>query len=412
MIVEVVAVGTELLLGQIVNGNAAFIGSRLAEQGFDAHHQQVVGDNLARMESALRTAIDRADAVVVTGGIGPTQDDITREAICAATGRPMEHSDAYESELRQRWERSGRVMPPSNVRQADHPQSAELLPNPKGSAPGLALFHDETWIFALPGVPEEMELLLGEQVLPRLRRAADAEEVLFSRLLRSWGRSESQVADELEDLYRSSTNPSMAFLASAGEIKIRLTAKAKTRPEAESLIAPMETAVRERMGASIFAVDDETIESVLLGLLRQRSWTIGTAESVTGGTVAARLTGVPGASEVFWGSVVAYSSIVKRQLLGVDVTAGVVNESVATAMAEGARRTLGVDVAVSTTGVAGPKGLEHPPGTVMIGVATPEASRSRTLFLPGDRERVRVYTATAALQHARLGVEGIWWGTP
>ncbi len=409
MIVEVVAVGTELLLGQIVNGNGAFIGSRLAEQGFDAHHQQVVGDNLDRMESALRTAMARADAVIITGGIGPTQDDITREAMCAATDRAMEHSDLYESELRRRWERSGRVMPPSNVRQADHPRGAELLANPKGSAPGLALLHDDTWIFALPGVPEEMELLLADHVLPRLRRSAGIDEVLVSRLLRSWGKSESQVADELDDLYRSSTNPSMAFLASAGEIKIRITAKAEHVAAAEALIAPMEAQVKERMGGSIFAVDDETIESVLLNRLAERSWTIGTAESVTGGGVATRLTSVPGASEVFRGAIVAYSSDLKAELLGVDVSGGVVNESVATAMAAGARQTLGVDVAVSTTGVAGPVELEHPPGRVIIGVATPMEAHSRTLVFPGDRERVRVYAATAALQHARLGVEGTWW---
>ncbi|CAN5892044.1 competence/damage-inducible protein A [soil metagenome] len=411
MIVEVVAVGTELLLGQIVNGNAAHIGSRLAEQGFDAHYQQVVGDNLDRMESALRIAIERADAVIVTGGIGPTQDDITREAMCAATDLAMDHSDSYEAALRERWERSGRVMPPSNIRQADHPHGAELLPNPKGSAPGLALRHEDTWIFALPGVPQEMELLLSDHVIPRLRASAGVEEVLVSRLLRSWGRSESQVADELDELYTSSVNPSMAFLASAGEIKIRLSAKAADHTAAESLISPFEAEVRRRLGGSVFAVDDETIESVLLTLLRRRSWTIGTAESVTGGGVAARLTSVPGASEVFRGSVVAYHSEIKDRLLGVDVGAGVVNEAAAVAMAEGARRVLSVDVAVSTTGEAGPTGLERHPGTVVIGVVTPEGSRSHTLVLPGDRERVRAYTATAALQHARLAVEGTWWAT-
>lgn len=410
MIVEVVAVGTELLLGQIVNGNAAVIGAALAENGLDANHQQVVGDNLGRIADVLSAAMARSDAVIVTGGIGPTQDDITREAICLATGLEMDHSETYESELRERFERGGRIMPGSNLRQADHPRGAELLPNPRGSAPGLALEHAGVWLFVLPGVPEEMVLLLSDQVMPRLRKIAGIDEVLVSRVLRTWGRSESQVAEILDDLYGNYTNPSVAFLASAGEIKVRLTAKASTLAAAEELIDPLEAQVRERLGASIFARDGDTIETVLFGLLRTRQWTIGTAESVTGGGVAARLTSVPGASAHYRGSVVPYATDLKMSLLGLhDLEGKVVSEPAAEAMAEGARQLLGVDVAIGLTGSAGPDPQEKPPGTIVVGVATPEGVASRTLILPGDRERVRTYAATAALQLTRLAISGDWW---
>lgn len=411
MIVEVVAVGTELLLGQIVNGNAAHIGATLAESGFDSHYQQVVGDNLERMERALRTAMDRADAIVITGGIGPTQDDITREAVCAATGRKMEHSREYEGVLRQRFADLGREMAASNLRQADHPAGAELLPNPKGTAPGLALHHDDVWLFALPGVPEEMELLLTGEVIPRLRDAAGMQEALVSRLLRTWGRSESAVADELGDLYRS-INPSIAFLASGGEIKIRITAKADSEASARQLIEPMEKEVARRLGSHVFGLDDETIETVLARRLIERGWTIGTAESVTGGMVSTRLTSLPGSSRYFRGAVVAYAEEVKQQLLGVDdLSAGLVSEPTALAMAAGARRVLGADVAVALTGSAGPAPLEETPGTVVVGVTTPEGAAARTLRFPGDRERVRTYASTAALHLVRLAVTGTWWKT-
>lgn len=409
MIVEVVAVGTELLLGQIVNGNGAHIGRALAEQGLDANHQQVVGDNLGRMTDVLRTAIARSDAVIVTGGIGPTQDDITREAICAATGREMLRSDVYVAELRARWERGGRVMPESNVRQADYPEGAEMLANPRGSAPGLALDHDGTWIFALPGVPQEMHLLLADHVLPRLRTAAGVDEVLVSRVLRSWGRSESEVGDILDDLYAATTNPSLAFLASSGEIKVRITAKAATTSTAQRLIEPVEEEVRRRLGSSVFGADEEEIERILINLLSDRGWSLATAESVTGGGVAERLTSVPGASRVFRGGVVAYSTEIKSKILGIDVAGRVVTEEAARAMARSVRDLMGTEVGVSTTGSAGPEPLEADVGTVVIGVSTPDRTEARTVRFPGDRERVRTYAGTAALHLLRLGVVGTWW---
>jgi nicotinamide-nucleotide amidase len=415
MIVEVIAVGTELLLGQIVNSNAAFIGRALAEAGLDAYYEVTVGDNVDRVASTIRHALGRADAVIITGGIGPTQDDLTREAICAATGREMWFSEDYAAELRDRFAAAGRVMPENNLRQAEYPAGATLLPNPKGSAPGIRLDHEGRLIYCVPGVPAEMELLVQSQVIPDLRRAAGIDEVLESRVLRTWGMSESQVAEILDDLYQATTNPSVAFLASAGEIKVRISAKAGSHQEAVALTAPVEEEVRSRLGSLVFGADDDTIEEVLLRTLNAAGWSIATAESVTGGLVAARLTDIPGASTVFRGSVVAYSPEVKQRLLGVPEELisehGVVSEAVAEAMAVGAARLLESDVAVGLTGSAGPDRLEQDVGTVAIGVSTPERSAARTMRLPGDRERVRAYASTAALHLARRAVAGEWWTT-
>ncbi|HEX2370810.1 MAG TPA: competence/damage-inducible protein A [Acidimicrobiia bacterium] len=413
MIVEVIAVGTELLLGQIVNSNAAFIGRALADAGLDAHIQVTVGDNLNRVASTIRQALERADSMIITGGIGPTQDDLTREAICAATGREMLFSEDYAAELRRRFAASGRVMPENNLRQAEYPAGATFLSNPKGSAPGMRLDHGGRLIYAVPGVPAEMELLLMAHVIPDLRRAAGIDEVLESRMLRTWGMSESQVAEVLDDLYQATTNPSVAFLASAGEIKVRISAKAVSRGEAAALIAPVEEEIRARLGSVVFGADEGTIEEVLLRSLGAAGWSLATAESVTGGMVAARLTDIPGASTVFRGSVVAYTSEVKQRLLGVSGELisehGVVSEPVAEAMAVGVARLLRADVAVGLTGSAGPDRLEEDVGTVVIGVTTPEGSAARTMRLPGDRERVRAYASTAALHLVRRAVAGEWW---
>lgn len=409
MIVEVIAVGTELLLGQITNTNASTIGSALAEQGFDAHFQQVVGDNEARVAKSIRVAVERSDAVIITGGIGPTQDDLTREAVCLATGLEMEFSDEYADHLREWWERRGREMPESNLQQAEHPAGAELLPNPKGTAPGLMIDHEDTLIFCVPGVPAEMEHLLNEEVIPRLSAASGEKAVLASRLLRTWGRSESDIADSLDDLYRSSTNPSLAFLASGGEIKIRITAKADDRASALKLIEPMETEVRSRMGSVLFGTDDETIERVIFKLLTELDYTIAAAESMTGGLVTAALTSLPGSSAVTRGGIVAYHSELKERLLGVSDASTVVDMETAEEMARSGRELLGADVVVSVTGSAGPEPLEKPVGTMVIGVSTPEHTQAKEMRMVGDRERVRTYAVTSALHLIRLALIGKWW---
>jgi nicotinamide-nucleotide amidase len=414
MKVEVLAVGTELLLGQIVNGNAAEIGRRLAEAGLDHYRQVVVGDNLGRIVGALEQAVERADAVIVTGGLGPTQDDLTREAICAAAGLDMAYSEEFAAHLRRLWAlRRGREMPVSNLRQAEYPAGAELLPNARGTAPGLRLKVRDTWVIALPGVPQEMLPMLDEQVVPFLVAESGGGGVLVSRLIRCWGESESGIAERLADLYESSMNPTLAFLASAAEIKVRLTARAASAEEAAALLDPVEAEVRRRLGRWVFAVGEETIEQIVLRLCREKGWTLGTAESATGGLVAERLTSVPGASEVFVGAVVAYSKALKTALLGVgpDVLEeqGVVSEAVALAMAEGGAARLRADVVVAVTGSAGPDPGGAPVGTMVVAVRTPEGSWARILHMPPNRERARSLTSTAALQAIRRAVAGEGW---
>lgn len=414
MNVEVLAVGTELLLGQIVNGNAAQIGQRLADAGLDHFHQSVVGDNEERIAAAISLAVSRSDALIITGGLGPTQDDLTREAMCLAAGVDLEFDEDYARALEERWRSRGRPMPESNLRQAHHPSGAATMANPKGTAPGIRMDIAGTWVFALPGVPAEMVPMLEQQVIPFLTAAAGGEgSVVVSRLLRTWGESESKVGEMLGDLYAASTNPTMAFLASSGEIKIRLTAKAADETEARALITPLEEEVRQRLGHLVFGADDDTVERVLLDLLEGHGWTIGTAESATGGMVAAALTSVPGASRVFRGAIVAYQEDLKRDLLGVGFAAieehGVVSEAVAKAMAEGASLELGADVAIAVTGAAGPDPHHRDVGTMVIAVRTPAGTTARTLRLPGDRERVRTYTTTSALHLARMALEDQGW---
>lgn len=413
MIVEVVAVGTELLLGQIANTNAAYLGRRLAEMGLDAHYQAVVGDNLDRMVSSLRTAVGRADAVVISGGLGPTQDDITREAISAATGARLLFSEERAAELRSFWEQLGREFPESNLCQAEYPEGAEQLANRRGTAPGLFLEHEGTLIFALPGVPSELYQMFEEHLAPRLRTRSGAGGVLVSRVLKIWGQGESAVASMLDDLYYAAANPSMAFLASEGQVKVRLSAKAESEEAARRLIDPVEREVRRRLGAWVFAADGQTLEGILLDELRARGWTIGAAESLTAGMAAARLTLLPGSSDVFRGSVVAYAADLKAGLLGVPPEVieahGVVSRQTAVAMADGAARVLGVDAAVAMTGAAGPAALEHPPGSVAVAVHTPDGTRAKTMNMPGDRERVRAFTVASALHLTRLAVIGEWW---
>lgn len=403
MIVETLAVGTELLLGQITNTNAKNIAARLAESGFTHLHQTVVGDNAGRMGSAILSATKRSDGLIITGGIGPTADDITREAVAAVAGVPLVYDTTYERVLRERWSklRPDKPFPESNLRQAYRPEGSHVVVNPKGSAPGFRIRIGDCWVFALPGVPAEMLDMLDEIVLPFLREEAGEGGVVVSRVLRSWGMSEAKVGEELQELFDRSENPSIAFLASAGEIKIRITALAQSDAEARSLIAPVESEVRDLIGDRIFGADDETIERLIRRELELRGWTIGTAESATGGLVGRRLTSLPGASETFRGSVVAYASDLKTSILGVPADTieehGVVSEATAEAMAQGARSVLEVDVAVAVTGSAGPEPLEQPVGTMIVAVATPVCSKVRTLHMPGDRERVRAYTATAAL---------------
>ena len=410
MIVESLAVGTELLLGQIVNTNAADIARRLADSGLMHVRQSVIGDNLKRMDEAIASAAARSDALIITGGIGPTQDDVTRESVAAVAGVPLVFDAAYADVMRAKAVARGREFSESNLKQAYRPEGSVVIENQKGSAPGFRAEIDGCFVFCLPGVPEEMRTMLDESVMPFLRsRSGTGHGVVASRVLRSWGMAEARVGEILDDLFLESVNPTIAFLASAGEIKIRLTAAAETQAEAEALITPVEEEVRRRLGDLIFGADDETIEEVIHQRLLSRGWKIGSAESATGGLIARRLTMIGGTSATFRGSIVAYATDLKSSLLDVDASVitdfGVVSEETATAMVRGARDALDVDVAVAVTGSAGPEPMEKPVGTMIVAVATPTVELVKTFTMPGDRERVRTYTATAALHLVRTALD-------
>ncbi|HYJ25151.1 MAG TPA: CinA family nicotinamide mononucleotide deamidase-related protein [Acidimicrobiia bacterium] len=373
LIVEVISVGTELLIGQIANTNAAFIGARLAEEGFDAHFQVTVGDNLDRLISAIGEGLARADVIVLTGGIGPTQDDLTREAMAQVAGRSMvrdpEHAAWIESRVRNQ---SGSVNP-SVLRMADLPEGAEGLPNTNGVALGVALKHEGKWLLAVPGVPVEMRAMVDGEVIPRLRRMSGEMSILRSRLLRTWGVGESRIAEALDDLFESA-NPTVAFLISDMEVKIRISAKAADAASAAELIAPVEQKIRDTLGEAVFAADDETVENIVVERLAARGWTVATREEATLGQVGSRIA-ISGA-ELFAGAVI------------------------------GAGRPPPADV-ILTVGPIGPDLDEGPRTTrrVEMELTTPAGETTRVFDLGGDDERVRSFATIAALHVIRLALE-------
>jgi nicotinamide-nucleotide amidase len=406
---DVVAIGTELLLGQIVDTNSSYIGEQLAASGIDSLLQVKVGDNLPRMEAALRRALADADAVIVCGGLGPTHDDLTREAIAAVMGVGLEHHESIAQVIRDLFAARNRPMAANNLRQALVPAGATIIAQTRGTAPGLicpvTVDGDEKVVYAVPGVPHEMKDMLERAVLPDLRRRSGQAAAIVSRTLRTWGESESGLNERLDPLIADlelAGNPTLAFLASGWEgIKVRLTAKAESAADARRLLEPAEARVRAIVGDQVFGADDDTMESVVLDLLRERGWTLGLAESVTGGLVSGRITAVAGASEVFRGAVVSYASEVKFDVLGVE-RGPVVSERAALQMAEGARRVLECDVALALTGVAGPTEQDGMPvGTLCVAVVTPTGSTVRTLRIAGQRDQMRQMSVISSLDLLR-----------
>jgi nicotinamide-nucleotide amidase len=390
---EIVAVGTELLLGQIVDTNSSWMGERLALIGVEHLRQTKVGDNLGRIVDALTGALERADAVVVCGGLGPTQDDITREAIAQVMQVELVRDDKVADVIRELFASRGRTMPDNNLRQADVPVGATVIEQRTGTAPGLICPVGDKVIYAVPGVPYEMTEMMERAVLPDLATRAGVQQVIVSRVLRTWGESESQIAELLDPRLRvldETGSATIAFLASGIEgIKVRLTARGDSEEHAKELLDAEEAEVRAALGDIVFSTDDLPMEAEVGRLLDARGWTLAIAESLTGGLAASRVVNVPGSSEWFKGGVVAYDSQVKFDVL--DVPEGpVVSEAAAKAMADGVRRLLRADVGLSTTGVAGPAEQERqPPGTVWLGVAVGAEVEARQLRLPGTRDRVR-----------------------
>ncbi|MGZ8635764.1 MAG: competence/damage-inducible protein A [Actinomycetota bacterium] len=407
---EVVTVGTELLLGQIADTNTQWIGERLAAIGVDVLHHQAVGDNVERIVGVLRLALSRADAVIVTGGLGPTQDDVTRDALAAVAGVALERRAEAEERIRDRFERAGRDMPLSNLVQADAPVGARTITPERGTAPGLAMDVDGRRVYALPGVPSEMrEMMLGT-VLPELASMAGPATIV-SRTVRCVGIAESRVAELLDGLFRGSTNPTVAYLAGGGEVRVRLTAKAASADEAGALLAPLVNTVASLVGDYVSSTADEELEEVVGRLLRSAGATIACAESLTGGSLSARLARAPGASEYLLGSAVTYAVEAKRELLGVARETidgpGVVSRACAAEMAAGARRLFGAAVGVSLTGAAGPEPHDGvPPGTVWVGLDSDGVAHQRRIRAPGDRSMVVRWSEQAALDLVRRMLEG------
>jgi nicotinamide-nucleotide amidase len=405
---DVLAIGTELLLGQIVDTNSSWIGEQLAAAGIDTCEHRKVGDNLDRMVQCLRELLERADVVIVCGGLGPTPDDVTREAIAAVMDVELERRDDLIEHIRAIFGGRGRPFPENNLRQADVPVGGDVIPNPIGTAPGLqcevAVDGRSKVVYAVPGVPYEMTEMVNKYVLPDLLERSGERAVIVSRSLKTWGTSESGLAEMIAERVDQQTNPTIAFLARGIEgIYVRMTAKAPTEDEARVLLDAEDVELRKVLGALVFAVDDDTMESEVLRLCEERGWSLGVAESLTGGFIGARLTNVPGASRTFRGSIASYATDVKRSVLGVTADL-VVSEEAVKQMAVGAQRVLGADVAIAVTGVAGPDEQDgQPVGTVWYGIALPgHEPEAITARLPFDRERIRQFSTITLLNTLRM----------
>jgi nicotinamide-nucleotide amidase len=401
---EIVGVGTELLLGQIANTNAQRISRSLAEIGVNVYFHAVVGDNLQRMQDLLRNALERSDVVIITGGLGPTPDDITREAVAAAVGVGLERDRSLARRIEEIFERLGRVMPEENLRQADVPVGATAI-QPEGTAPGFFLEHEGSLLFALPGVPWEMTAMMEKTVRPMLEDRAGEGVILSSQVL-VIGLGESHTHEKIADIVERQMNPTIAFLAGHGQVRVRITARAETKQEARSLIEPVETAVRDRLGKHAVPGGHETVSDALSSLLREKGLTVAVAESLTGGLIAGQLTEAEGASDFFVGSAVTYTNDAKQRVTGVDEDIldgpGAVSDESARALAEGAARLFSSDVGLSATGVAGPAGQEgKPAGTIYVGATYKGRTESRHVRGYGDRENVRRLAVTAALDLGR-----------
>ena len=408
---EIVGIGTEILLGQIANGNARWISERLAEIGVDVLHHQAVGDNVDRIAEAFRLAGSRADVVVATGGLGPTQDDVTREGLARALGVRLVRDPAIEAFLREKFARMERDMPESNLRQCDVPEGARYILPDRGTAPGLAApAPGGGTVYTVPGVPAEMREMMEGTILPELAARA-GPAALVSRIVRATGIAEARVAEVLDDLFHSSSNPTVAYLASSGEVKVRITAKAPTRAEAQSMIGPVAEDVLRRLGRHAFTSADEDLEQVVGRLLRAAGLTLACAESLTGGSLGARLTRSPGASEYFKGSAACYTAEAKRRILGVSEETlrgpGVVSEECAREMAAGAREAFGAHIGVALTGVAGPDPEGgQPVGTICVALAAESTAWSRRFRAPGDRDMIRRWAEQGALDAVRRHLQG------
>ena len=403
---EVIAVGTELLLGNTVNTDAQDVSLLLSELGVDVFFHTVVGDNPERLKQAAAIAIGRADIIITTGGLGPTYDDLTKQTLAEAFGKKLVFNEAVAEQIRGFFrKRHNMHMTENNLRQAELPEGCVIFDNGVGTAPGCAFEADGKHILMLPGPPRECRAMLRECAAPYLRKLSESQ--IHSHNIHIFGLGESAVEEKLHDIMEELHNPTLAPYAKDGEVMLRLTAKADSKESAERLMTPVLAKVRETLGDIIYGIDTGSLENTVAGLLSGRAYTIATAESCTGGLLSKRLTDIPGASGFFLGGVVAYSVQSKISILGIDSELiekkGAVSREVALAMADGAREKFGADIGVGITGIAGPggdgSGLES--GTVFVALTSGGASYCRSLSLFYDRERIRIGGSSHALDMLR-----------
>jgi nicotinamide-nucleotide amidase len=407
-IAEVISVGTELLLGDILNANAQYLAQELAHLGIAHYYQSTVGDNPDRLQATIKQAASRANLIIFTGGLGPTPDDLTTETIAQTFNVPLVEQPAIWADIQAKFAQRGRTLTDSNRKQALIPQGASILPNPVGTAPGIIWSpQSDVLLMTFPGVPSEMKRMWRDTAVPYLQAQGWATEVIVSRTLRFWGVSESALAEKVSHLF-DRANPTVAPYANWGEVKLRIAAKATTVAAATDLIRPIEGEIRDIAGIDCFGADGETLASAIGALLTQRHETLAVAESCTGGGLGALLTDMPGSSSYFQGGVIAYANAVKVQLLGVSATdldqSGAVSEVVAQQMAQGVRDRLGTTWGLSITGVAGPDGgtIDKPVGCVCIGIAGPQGvTAQRYVFGDRGRDWVRRVSACSALDQLR-----------
>lgn len=396
---EIISVGSELLLGQIVNTNAQFLSRHLAEMGVNVFYQTVVGDNSDRLLSTIQKAEERADLIIFTGGLGPTHDDLTKETIAAHLGKKLVLNDEAFKGIRQYFLKIGREMTENNKKQALVLEDCLVLPNENGMAPGMFVKSKNKFYMLLPGPPKEMQPMFEKYGRPAILNVLDRQESIVSRVLRFFGIGESQLETEIEDMIMNQTNPTIAPLAGDGEVTIRLTAKHRSKETANEMIDKVEKEILNRVGEYFYGYGQTTIAAELVQKLKQQNKTIACAESLTGGLFQSMITAVAGASAVLKGGIVCYTNEAKEHLVDVSKktldTFGAVSEQCAKELAENVRKKLNADIGISFTGVAGPDSLEeNPPGTVWIGISEKgKESKAVSLKLAGDRNQIRNRTA-------------------
>ncbi|XKE93483.1 competence/damage-inducible protein A [Metaplanococcus flavidus] len=401
---EIIAVGSELLLGQITNTNARFVSGHLAEIGINVYYHTVVGDNPDRLEQAIQIAESRADLIIFSGGLGPTKDDLTKETIARHLGTTLEMDELAMDSIEAYFERAKRPMTENNRKQALILKGSEVLVNENGMAPGMLYIHEGRVYILLPGPPHEIEPMFQFEAKPKLVRMLNKENVIISHVLRFYGIGEAELEDRLDHILVKQTNPTIAPLASASEVTLRITAKTDTAEEAWKLIDETKKEILDVVGEYLYGYDDDSLTSRAVDLLKEQNKTISAAESLTAGLFQSELASIPGASAVLSGGVIAYNEEIKVSQLDIDAellkTHGVVSEETAVAMAENVRRKFGTDFGIGLTGVAGPDAHGgQPAGTVWIGISSESGSDAYRLQLSGMRNTNRIRTVKLALHY-------------